>query len=53
MYILFYIDAIANDWISLDSVSSILNVSDAALSRSRLMNVTDAVLTSSWQERYC
>ena len=50
-YISFYINEIANDSISLVSVSSILNVSDAALSRSRLVNVLDAVLTSSLQVR--
>ena len=46
-YISFYINEIANDSISVVSVSSTLNVSDAALSRSRLVNVPDAVLTSS------
>ena len=52
-YISFYINKIANDSISLVSFSSLLNVSDAALSRFRLVNVPDAVLTSSWQVRCC
>ena len=52
-YILFYINAIANDSIFLVSVSSILNVSDAGLSRSRVVNVPDALLTSYWQIRCC
>ena len=37
-YISFYINETANDSISLVFVSFILNVSDAALSRSRLVN---------------
>ena len=52
-YILFYIDAIANGSIFLVSVSSLLNVSDVALRKPRLVNVPDAVLTSSWQTRCC